>query len=176
MIITGSGCREKCPDSRIKKMMGSLYRKNILFPEKVELLNGNGGDSASQTRIDASEPVFYIVHFFMSDCDKCVNELRTIQRFMKKHSDISGVKYIFITSGPTKKYAKEAIEKSGFDQPVYYETEYFSFKKLNNLPLADRLYNTMLIQNKQVILFGEVFQNEKAEEFFFDAIKGCNRL
>lgn len=156
--------------------MGDLYKKEIRFPSEVELLNKSGVDSSNWSAINTKEPVYYIVHFFMSDCDKCVNELLAIQEFIKKHNDSSNLKYIFITSGPTRKYAQEAVDKSGFTMPVYYEKTYFSFKKMNNLPLADRLYNTMLLKDNKVILFGEIFQNKKAEDLFFNAVNTCNGL
>jgi hypothetical protein len=170
------GCKEKCSDVKIRKMMGNLYKKEILFPPSIELLNKNGTDSVYWAKVNTKDPCYYIVHFFMSDCDKCIHELQNIQNFMNNHKKTVNVKYIFITSGPTKKYAQEAIEKAGFLPPVYYEKEYFSFKTINNLPKADRLYNTMLLNNNKVILFGEIFQNEKAEKLFFNTIQSCTAL
>lgn len=176
MLLVLNGCKEKCPDAKFRDIMGSFYKKEIRFPSEIELLNKNGTDSAFWSTINTQAPGYYILHFFMSDCDKCVNELLDIQKFMEVHKSASNVNYVFITSGPTKKYAQEAIEKAGFEMPVYYEKVYFSFKKLNNLPLADKLYNTMLINKNKVILFGEIFQNKKAEKLFFNAINTCSDL
>ncbi len=174
-LINFYSCKKSCRNQEIQKIMGDLYKRKIAFPEQIELLNKSGVDAAWWSKINTTEPVYYIVHFFMADCDKCVNELQQAQQFIEKHKTTAGVRYIFIASGPTRLFAEEAIHKAGFTMPVYYEKEYFSFKKLNNLPLADRLYNTMLLNNRnEVILFGELFQNKKAETLFFNAIDMCN--
>jgi hypothetical protein len=138
-------------------------------------LNKSGTDSTYWGQVNTKDASHHIVHFFMADCDKCIHELEDIQKFVNDHKESQDMKYLFIVSGPTKKYALDAIQQSGFTLPVYYEKEYFSFKKMNNLPLADRLYNTMLLDKEdQVILFGELFQNNKAEELFFNAINTCH--
>ena len=79
---------------------------------------------------------------------------------------------MFIASAPTKLYVLDAIKKTGFPYPVHYEKQYYSFKNLNKLPLADELYNTMLLNaNNEVLLFGAFYDNKKAERLFLKAIE-----
>ncbi|MEJ7820679.1 MAG: hypothetical protein WKF85_00080 [Chitinophagaceae bacterium] len=175
LILSTTSCfKEECPEQKIKELMGGWYKRKIVFPLAIELLNKIGGDSTYWHQLNLKEPSYFIVHFFMADCDKCVNELLNIQNFIQKHERDKNVKYIFIASGPTKIFVQEAIQKSKFILPVYYEQQYFSFKKINNLPIADRLYNTMLLDHEQgVILFGELFQNKEAEKLFYNTIRYC---
>ena len=169
-----TSCGYKCPEQRCKALMGDMYLKKISFPASVELLNRKDADSADWYHIGIKDPAYYIVHFFMADCDKCVHELEQIRAFIEKHRDTRNVRYLFIASGPTNVYARDAVRNIGFDLPVYYEREYFSFKKMNDLPLADRLYNTMLINERgELLLVGEIFQNRQAEQLFFNTINGC---
>jgi hypothetical protein len=172
LSLLGSSCRHDCAKDNLRQMMGDWYKKKISFPEKVELLGTAQG--MEKDKIVLSGASYYIVHFFMADCDKCINELLSIQKLVGRHKDETDVRYLFIASGPTQLYAKEAVEKSGFTLPVYYEKEYFSFKKKNGLPLADRLYNTMLLNSRhEVLAFGEMFQNKQAEALFYKTINCC---
>jgi hypothetical protein len=177
LLITAAfnSCNKNCSEEKLKSLMGSWYKKKILFPSEMEVINNSAIDPARLNHPDPKEQSFSIIHFFMADCDKCVNELLSIQKFIQKHKSSANVKYVFIAAGPTKIYARDAVLNSGFALPVYYEKEYFSFKKLNHLPLADNLYNTMLLDNKnEVMLFGELFQNDMAEKLFYNTINSCN--
>jgi hypothetical protein len=164
-------CKSRCDDNTVKQIMGHWYKKQLLFPEKMNLINKDSTKSGQSDTIRTDDAPFYVVHFFTADCDECINVLLTAQKFIQQHKDIRNVRFIFIASGPSDYYASQAIHKSGFTYPVFYEKEYFSFKKINDLPLSDKMYNTILInQKREILLFGGIFNNEKAAKLFFDII------
>lgn len=170
-----ASCKNKCEKMKIEiqSLMKDLYKKKINFPNEMELLNDtlNTNKNLSANRLNNSRN-FTIVHFFTADCDKCINELLLIQKELEKIKDKSNVNFIFIASAPTKIYVLDAIKKTSFSYPIYYEKRYYSFKTLNNLSLSDNLYDTMLLNSKdEVILFGAFYDNTKAENLYLNAIE-----
>ncbi|OJX33513.1 MAG: hypothetical protein BGO86_11970 [Chryseobacterium sp. 36-9] len=167
-------CKQNCQkkEQEIKTIMKSWYKNKIIFPKNVELLSlkNLSSKSNSETKIPNLKK-YTIVHFFTADCDKCVNELKLIISSIEKHSENNNIDYIFIASAPTNKYVIDAIKETKFPYPIYYEKEYYSFKKMNNLPINDEVYNTMILnQNQEVVLFGGFYANEKAQKLFNDVI------
>ena len=82
------------------------------------------------------------------------------------------INYVFIASAPTKVYVMDAIKKTKFPYPIYYEKEYYSFKTINGLPTKDDLYDTMILNSKQeVILFGAFYSNKKAKQLYENVIE-----
>lgn len=162
---------DKCLETQkeVQTVMRDFYKKRIRFPKEMETLN----EAAKKFKIEQvrESNSFTIVHFFKADCDKCIKELSQIQTFLASKKEIQKVNYIFIASAPTKIYVLDAIKKIKFDYPVYYEKVYYSFKNINELPLEDELFNTMLLnENKEALLFGSFYNNTKAERLFYDTI------
>lgn len=173
LVLGGTSCRDKCEgtQSEIQALMKDLYKKKITFPTEIEILKDSSVLRSNNVEIRPMKK-FTIVHFFTADCDKCVNELLKIQSSLKKIGKESNVDFMFITSAPTKVYVLDAIKKTNFSYPIYYEKRYYSFKTINKLPLADELYNTMLLNSKnETILFGAFYDNNKAENLYLKAIK-----
>ncbi|PSL46532.1 hypothetical protein CLV51_103513 [Chitinophaga niastensis] len=173
-VITCS-CKTKCAREDAKKLMGTWYEKKIQLSDNWTLINDSS--VAADNRFDMHHPdsKFYVLHYFMADCDKCINELLKARDFIKNHkSSFPGTKYVFLASGPTPVYIKEAVDKSKFEYPVYYEKEYYAFKKSNGFPKFDNLYNTMLIDNQnKLLLFGFLYDNKKASDIY-SGIINCN--
>jgi len=151
--------------------MGERFLNKVKIPEQVQLINGQPGMFTDIS--DTGENGQYkIIHFFTADCDKCISELNMAQKFINSDGKRANLSYFFIASGPTATFVKEAIAKSAFPLPVYFEKKYYSFKILNNLPLEDRKYNTMLVNSKnELLLFGAFFDNKKAQEYLFKTIE-----
>jgi hypothetical protein len=166
-----AGCKQDCNIDAGKDIMGVWYKKPIHFPEKLELVNTGSGKNEIDSSINIAIAKFTIIHFFNADCDECVNVLLTAQKFIKQHPVSCNLQYIFIASGPSNVYVRDAIKRSNFSEPVYYEKAYYSFKKLNQLPLADKAYDTMLVNDAgELLLFGGAFGNAKAEDMFFNIV------
>lgn len=176
LLLLLFSCQKNCDkkEEEIKEIMQTWYKKKINFPNNIETLTYENVSKVDG--LENKKPVlkkYSIVHFFTADCDKCVNELKLIKSSIKEHP-INNVDYIFIASAPTKKYVTDAIAKTKFPYPIYYEKDYYSFKKKNNLPLSDEIYNTMILnKNQEVVLFGGFYANEKAQKLFSDIVK-CN--
>jgi hypothetical protein len=178
IAICSFSCNSTCSDKNIEHLMGSYYKKNILFPEKLELLRKAKSNNKSFDKVPIGASELTVIHFFSADCDECVNNLLLAQKFIQKNTNLCNVQYLFIASGPSKYYAENAIKKIHFKYPVYYEHEYFSYKKINALPVSDVLYNTLLINKKgQMLLFGGFFDNDKAYDLFTQIVKctQCNQ-
>jgi hypothetical protein len=169
-------CKNSCVkvNQEAQLLMKDLYLKKINFPDQMEKLKDETVSFKQYN--DSIDPSKYtIVHFFTADCDKCVNELSKIQKALTSYSKDLDVNFFFIASAPTKIFVKEAINKIHFQYPIYYEKKYFGFKSMNNLPLEDDLYNTMLINNEnKVVLFGAFYSNEKAQRLFKSIIE-CSK-
>lgn len=166
------GCRTDCSYDNVKQIMGTWYKQKIQFPDNIHLINKNTTPTGDTNHIVLKDSKYYVIHFFTADCDECINALLMAQKFISKHKDVCNVKYIFIASGPTAYYAENAIHKAGFSYPVYFEKDYYSFKKKNALPVSDKMYDTMLVNEQgEVLLFGGFFLNEKAEKLFSDIVK-----
>lgn len=155
----------------VKMIMGQLYKRKINFPANMKVLM----DSSIIKEKIPSQPKlknYTIVHFFTADCDKCVNELKMIQKSLKNNLNNAKISYIFISSAPTPAYVTDAIKKTKFPYPIYYEKEYYSFKIMNALPISDNVYDTMLLNsNQEVILFGAFYDNEKARLLYSKVIE-----
>lgn len=166
-------CADTCGDVQyeIKSIMGANYKKEIIFPKEMELVN-----PAEHPTNGPTGKKYKIVHFFTADCNKCVNELTHIQSFLRSNHVRDSIDLIFIASGPTKHYVAEAVAKIKFEYPIFYEQQYFSFKLMNDLPLEKEVYNTMILNDKnKVFLFGSYFSNRKAEKLFSKIIQ-CGLL
>lgn len=95
-----------------------------------------------------------------------------IQSGLKNMPENKDIDYIFIASAPTKTYVLDAIKKTNFPYPIYYEQQYFSFKTINKFVLLDDIYNTMLLdKNQNLILFGAFYDNDKAKKLYSKAIE-----
>lgn len=156
--------------------MGVWYKKKILFSKHWQLINKDLVDPKYAFDIYAPDKKYYVLHYFMADCDKCVYELLQAREFIKKtekeHSDL---KYVFIATGPINKYIMEAISKAKFQFPVYFENNFMGFSYGNHFPPGDDTYNTMLLNGKnEVLLFGSYYGNKKAEALYSDIIN-CNK-
>lgn len=168
-------CKHNCKstETEIKSLMKEWYKKKIVFPPDMEFLVDSSFTNpyylSNNSQLKKQNT---IVHFFTADCDKCVNELKTIQTSLAASNEAANISYMFIASAPTKTYVLDAMSKIKFPYPIYYEKRYYSFKTLNKLPLQDDLYNTMLInKNQEVILFGAFYDNKKAERLYLEANK-----
>lgn len=160
-------CRQECHLGEVKKMMRNFYGRKVEFPDSLLLLNPDAAGDAAFRPLAEKENMFFIVHFFTADCDKCVNELIKADKYLESHSLAREADIIFIASAPTTIFVKEAIKKSGLKYPVYFEKKYFSFLNLNHLPLDDHLYRTMLLDgNKKLLLFGCLFDNKLADQLY----------
>lgn len=167
-IITLS-CRDNCEvtNQDVKSLMGANYKKEILFPMDMELVNLN----MPLANVTVKKP-YKIVYFFTADCKECINELAEIQSFLSENPIKDSVDFIFIASGPTNHFVAEAVENIKFEYAVFYEKIYFSFKNMNDLELDQVLYNTMILNNQnKVLLFGSYFFNQKAQRLFSDILK-----
>jgi len=169
IALIAISCSKTCGDVQreVRSMMGVNYKKQIVFPEEMEIINP-AADPAGLS----SAKRYKIVHFFTADCNECINELAYIQSFLETNPATEVIDLIFIASGPTKYYVAEAVEKIKFSYPTFYEKQYFSFKLLNNLPLDQDVYNTMILNDKnEVLLFGSYFSNQKAKKLFSEILK-----
>lgn len=173
ILFSFFSCDKSCEKSEneIKKIMNVWYKRKIEFPKDVEILSLRGVHKNKLIEEYISKEKYSIVHFFTADCDKCINELKMIQTSLKKNSISSNVNYIFIASAPTKIYVQDAIKKTNFEYPIFYEKEYYSFKILNKLSVSEEIYNTMLLnENQELILFGAFYDNDKAFGLYSKAI------
>jgi len=148
--------------------------RTLVYPNDLKLLNADFLDTSSATYSPYNtKGKFSIVHFFTSDCDKCIEELKMIKSYIDRHPISKKLQYIFISSGPTDQYASDAIKTISFNYPVYYEAKYYSFLDLNKLSKVDKLYHTMLVDDQnRLLLFGSLFDNSKAE-FYYTQIINC---
>lgn len=152
--------------------MGDWYKKKIVFSQNLRLLNKDIVDAKYSLDIYAPDKRFYILHYFMADCDKCVYDLLQAREYIKKteknHPDL---KYAFLASGPTSVYIEDAISKAGFKFPVYFDSVYMGFRQANHFPANDDTYNTMLLNDKnEVELFGAYYDNAKAADMFSEIV------
>lgn len=170
-------CYNRCEKTQkeIKSIMQNWYKKDIIFPTKMKkFLYQNSTHTVTSSLSQPTLHKYTIVHFFTADCDKCIHELEMIQTFLKSNSFNKSINYVFIASAPTPIYIENAIKETEFPYPIFYEKEYFSFKRINDLPIYDNVFNTMLLNGKnQVILFGAFYNNQKAKNLYKNAID-CN--
>ncbi|MDV2446360.1 hypothetical protein CMU93_02465 [Elizabethkingia anophelis] len=170
-----SSCKNECDNtkSEIRGIMKAWYKKKIEFPSNMEILTNNlTSDHQNIEKALTTKRRYTIVHFFTADCDKCVNELKIIQSGLKNMPKNKDVDYIFIASAPTNTYVLDAIKKTNFPYPIYYEQQYFSFKTINKFVLLDDIYNTMLLdKNQNLILFGAFYDNDKAKRLYSKTIE-----
>ena len=146
--------------------MGNLYKKHLDFGTGLHLVNGAAINSSDSFNLSNANTKYYILHYFLADCDKCIDDLIQTKEFIRNHP-LPDTKYVFLADGPTNIYLKRALAKINFPYPVFYETGNFTFKIRNRLKLEDQLYNTMLMDNLgEVILFGSYYQNGKAQDLF----------
>ncbi len=175
LIPLFTSCRNECDSTRseIRGIMKTWYKKRVEFPSNMEILtNSLTSDHQNIEKALTTKKNYTIVHFFTADCDKCVNELKMIQSGLKNMPENNDLDYIFIASAPTKTYVLDAIKKTNFPYPIYYEQQYFSFKTINKFVLLDDIYNTMLLDKSQnLILFGAFYDNDKAKRLYSKAIE-----
>lgn len=170
-----TACRHTCRQDEVRSAMGTWYKKKILFPADWKLLNGPEVDRRFAFDVYNPKKGFFVLHWLMADCDKCIYDLLKARDMIARKSAASpDLKYVFIASGATNAYVKEAIEKSHFQYPVYFENRFNEFKDVNKFPPEDNMYNTMLLDRQdEVILFGAYYDNDEARKIFDDIIK-CN--
>lgn len=161
-------CDSTCPLKEAQNLMGNWYLKPLIFPDGLRLLNQRLTEKGNNFDIKKGHHNKFILHYFLADCDKCVNELAAIQAYLgqnkEKYNDVS---FVFVATGPVDNYVKDAIQKLHFSYPVYFERDYQSFKLINKLPLDDKLYDTMLVDEKnQLLIFGAFYNNLKAEKLY----------
>jgi hypothetical protein len=167
-----NSCQSSCSNDTAKKLMGDWYKKKILFNKNTRLINNEQVEPRYAFDIYAPGAAFYVLHYFQADCDKCIYGLRQASDYINKtEKDHPGLRYAFIASGPTYVYAQEAVAKLNFRFPVYFDSIYQGFPKINHFPEGDVLYHTMLLNNKnEVELFGGYYSNPKAAELFSEII------
>lgn len=174
-MLMSTSCKNECDStkSEIRGIMKTWYKKKIKFPSNMEVLNNSiSPDYQNIEKVLTIKRNYTIVHFFTADCDKCINELKMIQSALKKMPENKDIDYIFIASAPIKDYVLDAIKKTDFSYPIYYEQQYFSFKTINKFVLLDDIYNTMLLdKNQNLILFGAFYDNNKAKRLYSKAIE-----
>jgi hypothetical protein len=171
-----NSCQSSCSNSTAKKIMGNLYEKKILFNKNMRLINKDRVDPKYAFDVYAPGASFYVLHYFQAECDKCIYALQQAGDYIKKtaknHPDL---RYAFIASAPTKVYAEEAVAKLNFQFPVYFDSVYQGFPKINHFPAEDIQYHTMLLNNKnEVELFGGYYSNPKAADLFSE-ILNCHQ-
>jgi hypothetical protein len=166
--IVNQACVEEKAENISRKIMGRWYKREIIIPKSLKLINQSINFNLKD--LD-KESEWYVLHYFEGDCDKCVNDLQFAQQFILEHKN-NKLKYIFIGCASTEFFIKEAIKDIKFKFPIYFDKNCNSFKKINNIPVDDPLYNTMLINNKrQIYLFGSIFRNKKAEKLYMQLIE-----
>src|ERR1700678_2647930 len=116
-----NSCSNKCTDTNERDIMGHWYKRKLLLPGGWELLDSGAVKPKLLINIDSPNAKFYVLHYFMADCDKCVNELLRAQTFIEKNQNkFPNVKFVFVATGPTSYYIKEAIKKANFEFPLYF--------------------------------------------------------
>jgi hypothetical protein len=177
IFFTIVSCNQDCYDANAKKIMGELYKRKITLPKNLTLMNARYVAEKNTINFNNPDFDFYVLKLFSMDCDKCINSLKMAQDYINKNNSIGNrVKYIFIASGYTNVYVKEAIEKFRFEYPLYETKNYNAFYTDNDLPAGNEgTYGTMLIDsNDELILFGSVYDNEKAQKLY-SAIFNCKK-
>lgn len=167
-----NSCQSSCSNKNAKKLMGSWYQKKVQFDKTTRLINKDKIDPQYTFDIYAPGAPFYVLHYFQADCGECIIGLQQAKDYIKKtEKDHPGLKYVFIGNGPTPVYAREAVAKLNFQFPVYFDSVYHGFQKLNHFPEDDILYRTMLLNSKnEVELFGGYYSNPKAAGMFSEII------
>lgn len=167
-------CRGKITNKELKDVMGDYYKRKLIFPRNLPLINREmvAADNAVSLGDAGGDSSWLILHYLSADCDKCVNGLLTAGTFIDRNRDkFKHVKYVFVASGASDVYIKDAIAKANFKYPVYYEDKFLLFKVTNKLPLEDDLYNTMLLNgNREIILFGGFFDNARSQEILKEIV------
>lgn len=172
LVVALHSCEPSCSENTAKKLMGDWYKKKILFDKNMKLINKGKVDPKYAFDISAPGRQFYVLHYFMADCDKCVYGLSHAREYIKKsEQEHPNLQYAFIASGPTSAYVEDAVAKLNFQFPVYFDSTYMGFKKANHFPEGDDVYNTMLLNNKnEVELFGAYYDNSKAASLFSEIV------
>jgi hypothetical protein len=173
-LLTAAGCTsESCQSEKTEReLMGSLYKMPLDFGDRLKLINDASLSRADSFSLTKANTKYYILHYFLSDCDKCIEELIKAKAIISRNP-LPDTKYVFLANGPTDIYIKQALARESFPYPVYFEPGIFTFKIRNKLKLDDVLYNTMLVNNMgKVLLFGSYYDNKKAQDLF-EQIVNC---
>lgn len=167
-----SSCKSSCSKNTAKRLMGSWYEKKIMFNKNMLIINKDKVDPKYAFDIYAPGAAYYVLHYLQADCDKCVIALQQAGEYIKKtEKDHPKLRYAFIASAPTKVYVEEAVEKLNFRFPLYFDSIYNGFPKINHFPDEDIMYHTMLLNSKnEVELFGGYYSNPKAADLFSEII------
>lgn len=166
-------CQTICTEDDAKKIMGNWFLQKITFPQEMPLINAKAVKQEFHFDFTEDRPQRYIVHYIMADCDKCVNELKEIQNYLRKNRQkYLDTKFVFIATGPIDIYVKEAADAIKFEYPIYFNKEYQSFKVINKLPIDDKLYDNMLLDSQdRLLVFGAFYNNSKAENLYQGLLK-----
>ena len=170
LLCTLLSCQEKDAYTLAEDLMGDWYKKKLNFPENLYLVNADNQSSSLESLDKLSKP-YYVLHQFKADCSPCVEELVSIQDYILEHKEDTDLNYIFIGNATNEKRLKAELAEANFQFPVYFDQR-FIFNKLNRFDPTDRIFKTMLInKEKELLLFGSIFDNPKAEELFISMIK-----
>jgi hypothetical protein len=172
-----ASCKQyNCSGPAIKKMMGVWYNKQVNFNKGWKLVNKEYSNAPDSFDIAQAGTQYCVVHYFVADCDKCINDLLHVQSFLEKNKGkYPNTSFLFIATGATDIYVRNAIKKSRFQFPLYFEQDFMAFKKINNFPLDDDLSNTLIMnKNGKLLLFGSFYDNEDAQQLYGDIINCPN--
>lgn len=166
------GCSHTCSDDAEKKIMGKLYKKQMNIPVDWKLMNENYIGPNNRFDVFKNGQDLFVLHYFLANCDRCIEELMEARKFIQKNqARFPRLKYVFVGTGVVDVFIRDAIMKSKFEYPVYFEPKYMEFKKSNNFPVDDDLYNTMLIGKKdELLLLGSFFDNTQAQDLYSDIL------
>ncbi len=171
-------CNRDCSRETAARMMGDKFRQHLVFGQNWPVINAPFVLPDNSFDFKRPRKKFYFLHYFSADCDKCINNLLLARQFIKeKRSRFPNVDFVFVASGYNDTFIREAVAKTNFEYPIYFEKEYLRFKTSNKIPIDnEELYNNMLINDKdELLLFGSLYDNPKAESMF-DDITNCSAL
>lgn len=152
VLLVNVSCLRKSANDQVRTLMQSDFKKQIKFHEKMVPVK-NARDVNKK---------YYIIHYFSADCDKCINRLREIKKFMDKNKDLP-IDYRFIFTAPTDYFVKQALKSVKIEYPIYWDKEFWGFQIVNGIPIQEPKYETMLLNEKnELILYGHFFDNQKA--------------
>lgn len=170
-LLVLDSCKVNCDFETNKTVLKERFLSKVNIPEH-ELLSTGTQQVEPTISKELRKKRFTILHFFTADCSNCIDELRLIQHYLAKYKN-EEVNYIFFAGAPTRFYAQEAIDKLKFPYPVYFEQTYFSYKNANNFPLADKAYNTLLLDKQGKLLALGAFYDNKMARDLYDATIAC---
>lgn len=176
-ILFGSCNNEKKGVETAKELMQERYMQQIRFTNKMSLAKPHGKfqfPACFSTPWDTSSK-YKVIHYIDADCSSCREELLLIQKKILQFCPKNAVKFVIVSSSLTSSAIEHLMDKNRLQIPIYYDIGYRTFKKINQLPIDDYLYNTMLVsKHNKVVLFGSFFHNEEAEKLFFKIINEGN--